>query len=96
LERGNDRKIDGRRVVVDYERGRTKQEWVPRKLGGGKGDKRRDRETERVIRELKKNEPLLINRSRSRSNEKVTNELINVKSENLALIGSFNKEEVKT
>ncbi len=96
MERGNDRKIDGRRVVVDYERGRTKQEWVPRKLGGGKGDKRRDRETERVIRELKKNEPLLINRSRSRSNEKVTNELINVKSENLALIGSFNKEEVKT
>lgn len=84
MERGNDRKIDGRRVVVDYERGRTKQEWVPRKLGGGKGDKRRDRETERVIRELKKNEPLLINRSRSRSTEKVTNELINVKSENLA------------
>ena len=72
LERGNDRKIDGRRVVVDYERGRTKQEWVPRRLGGGKGDKRRDRETERIIRDLKKREPLLVDRSRSRSAEKVT------------------------
>ena len=59
LERGNDRKIDGRRVVVDYERGRTKQEWVPRKFGGGKGEKRRDRETERLIRDLKKNEAAL-------------------------------------
>jgi hypothetical protein len=57
-------------VVVDYERGRTKQEWVPRKLGGGKGDKRRDRETERMIRDLKKREPLLVDRSRSRSTEK--------------------------
>jgi U1 small nuclear ribonucleoprotein len=69
LERGNDRKIDGRRVVVDYERGRTKQEWVPRRLGGGKGEKRRDRDTERLIRDLKKTEPLLVDRSRSRSND---------------------------
>jgi U1 small nuclear ribonucleoprotein len=69
LERGNGRKVDGRRVVVDYERGRTKQEWVPRRFGGGKGDKRRDRETERLIRELKKREPLLMERSRSRSRE---------------------------
>ena len=68
---------------MDYERGRTKQEWLPRKLGGGKGDKRRDRETERIIRELKKKEPLA-ERSRSRSTEKVKNELTNVKSENLA------------
>ena len=57
-------------MVVDYERGRTKQEWVPRKLGGGKGDKRRDRETERMIRDLKKREPLLVDRSRSRSTDK--------------------------
>ena len=57
-------------MVVDYERGRTKQEWVPRKLGGGKGDKRRDRETERMIRDLKKREPFLVDRSRSRSTEK--------------------------
>lgn len=26
-------KIDGRRVVVDYERGRTQKSWLPRRLG---------------------------------------------------------------
>ena len=75
LERGNDRKIDGRRVVVDYERGRTKQEWVPRRLGGGKGEKRRDRDIERIIRDLKKKEPILVDRSRSRSAEKQSENL---------------------
>lgn len=69
LERGNGRRVDGERVVVDYERGRTKTDWVPRRLGGGKGDKRRDRETERLVRELKKSEQIL--RSRSRSIEKL-------------------------
>ena len=71
LERANGRKVDGRRVVVDYERGRTKQEWVPRRLGGGKGgdNRRRDREAERLIRELKKTEPVLLEKSRSRSKE---------------------------
>lgn len=57
LERGNGRRVDGARVVVDCERGRTRSEWVPRRLGGGKGDKRRDRDTERLIRDLKKNHP---------------------------------------
>jgi U1 small nuclear ribonucleoprotein len=31
------KKIDGRRVVVDYERGRTSKQWRPRRLGGGRG-----------------------------------------------------------
>jgi len=66
LERGNGRKVDGARVMVDYERGRTKTDWVPRRLGGGKGDKRRDRETERLIRDLKKSHPALRSRSRSK------------------------------
>lgn len=69
LDRADGRKVDGRRVVVDYERGRTRQEWVPRRLGGGKGDKRRDRDTERLIRDLKRTEPALAERSRSRSAE---------------------------
>uniref|UniRef100_A0A0K0EZA6 U1 small nuclear ribonucleoprotein 70 kDa n=1 Tax=Strongyloides venezuelensis TaxID=75913 RepID=A0A0K0EZA6_STRVS len=30
-------KIDGRRILVDYERGRTRKDWLPRRLGGGKG-----------------------------------------------------------
>ncbi|CAJ0947138.1 unnamed protein product, partial [Mesorhabditis belari] len=38
-------KIDGRRVVVDYERGRTQKSWLPRRLGGGKGDTRKTRES---------------------------------------------------
>uniref|UniRef100_A0A1I7ZZ04 U1 small nuclear ribonucleoprotein 70 kDa n=1 Tax=Steinernema glaseri TaxID=37863 RepID=A0A1I7ZZ04_9BILA len=42
-------KIDGRRVVVDYERGRTQKNWLPRRLGGGKGDTRRNRESRATI-----------------------------------------------
>ena len=67
MDRANGRKVDGRRVVVDYERGRTKKEWVPRRLGGGKGDKRRDRDTDRLIRELIRTDPKLKSRSRSKS-----------------------------
>ncbi|CAD5225480.1 unnamed protein product [Bursaphelenchus okinawaensis] len=37
-------KIDGRRIIVDYERGRTQKTWLPRRLGGGKGDSRKTRE----------------------------------------------------
>lgn len=47
MEIGPGRKIDGRRIAVDCERGRTRKEWLPRRLGGGKGDSRRDREVER-------------------------------------------------
>ena len=42
-------KIDGRRVLVDYERGRTQKSWLPRRLGGGKGDTRRFRESKAVL-----------------------------------------------
>ncbi|CAK4083117.1 unnamed protein product [Aphanomyces euteiches] len=35
------KKIDGRRVVVDVERGRTVRDWKPRKLGCGIGDTRK-------------------------------------------------------
>ena len=31
------RKLDGRRMVVDVERGRTTRHWYPRRLGGGIG-----------------------------------------------------------
>lgn len=52
------------------ERGRTREDWLPRRLGGGKGDSRRDREEEKMIRELKKSHPLLKDKSRSRSRDK--------------------------
>jgi U1 small nuclear ribonucleoprotein len=57
-------KIDGRRVVVDYERGRTQKTWLPRRLGGGKGDTRRTRES-RTARD--KNGYRSRSRSRDRS-----------------------------
>lgn len=34
------KKIDGRRICVDVERGRTVQGWKPRRLGGGLGSVR--------------------------------------------------------
>lgn len=37
---GDGRKIEGRRVLVDVERGRTVKGWLPRRLGGGLGDTR--------------------------------------------------------
>mmetsp|Transcript_57137 Transcript_57137/g.107454 ORF Transcript_57137/g.107454 Transcript_57137/m.107454 type:complete len:331 (-) Transcript_57137:130-1122(-) len=39
-KRSNGRKIDGRRVVVDVERGRTVRKWKPRRFGGGLGNTR--------------------------------------------------------
>ena len=29
--------LSGRRVMVDVERGRTVEGWLPRRLGGGRG-----------------------------------------------------------
>merc|ERR1712078_505564 len=36
-KQGDGKKIDGRRVMVDVERGRTVEGWLPRRLGGGRG-----------------------------------------------------------
>jgi U11/U12 small nuclear ribonucleoprotein SNRNP35 len=33
--RANGMYVDGRRILVDYERGRVMKGWVPRRLGGG-------------------------------------------------------------
>ncbi len=50
------RKIEGRRILVDCERGRTVKGWLPMRLGGGKGGrkpkpKKTDEEREREARE---------------------------------------------
>jgi len=42
------KKIDGRRVLVDVERGRTVKGWLPRRLGGGLGGTRRGGEAQNV------------------------------------------------
>lgn len=42
-KQGDAKKIDGKRVLVDVERGRTVENWRPRKLGGGLGGRREKR-----------------------------------------------------
>jgi U1 small nuclear ribonucleoprotein 70kDa len=50
--RRGDRRIEGRLVLVDREFGRTEHKWLPRRLGGGKGDSRRDKADEEKIRRI--------------------------------------------
>ena len=54
MRRADGRKVDDRRIIVDRELGRTKANWIPRRLGGGKGESRRDRRDEELIREISK------------------------------------------
>jgi len=42
------KKIDGRRVLVDVERGRTVKGWLPRRLGGGLGGTRKGGDNQNV------------------------------------------------
>ena len=53
--RGDSRKIDGNRCLVDKEYSRNDKHWLPRRLGGGKGgESRRNREDEVLIKEIKR------------------------------------------
>lgn len=45
--RADGRRIDGRRVLVDVERGRTAKGWLPRRLGGGLGGRKEKSESSR-------------------------------------------------
>lgn len=47
-----DRRIDGQLCIVDRELGRTKIDWKPKRLGGGKGDARKDRQDEEFISQI--------------------------------------------
>ena len=40
-EKADGRRIEGHRILVDKELGRTKQTWLPKRLGGGKGGETR-------------------------------------------------------
>ncbi len=40
LEEADGMRIDGRKIFVDVERGRTVDGWRPRRLGGGAGTRR--------------------------------------------------------
>eukprot|EP01130_Rhizamoeba_saxonica_P002228 TRINITY_DN12077_c0_g1_i1.p1 TRINITY_DN12077_c0_g1~~TRINITY_DN12077_c0_g1_i1.p1 ORF type:complete len:293 (-),score=75.40 TRINITY_DN12077_c0_g1_i1:160-1038(-) len=43
-------KINGRRIVVDKEKGRTDPDWLPRRFGGGKGSSRDPKPPKEVLK----------------------------------------------
>lgn len=51
-KQGDGKKIDGRRVMVDVERGRTVEGWLPRRLGGGRGPGRQGKPSKKKQRRL--------------------------------------------
>lgn len=51
-KQGDGKKIDGRRVMVDVERGRTVEGWLPRRLGGGRGPGRQGKPAKKKQRRL--------------------------------------------
>lgn len=60
------KKIDGRRVLVDVERGRTVKGWLPRRLGGGLGGTRRGGPEQNVKHSGREDNENRNNESRSR------------------------------
>jgi len=67
------KKIDGRRVLVDVERGRTVKGWLPRRLGGGLGGTRKggtDVNVRHSGRDGERGERRRRSRSRSRDRKK--------------------------
>ncbi len=40
VRKGDGKRIDGRRVIVDVEKGHSSSDWLPKRLGGGKGIRR--------------------------------------------------------
>jgi len=54
-KRGDRKKIDNYSVLVDKEQARTDRYWLPRRLGGGKGEKRRaPREHQTYLKDIKR------------------------------------------
>ena len=89
-KRADRKRIDNKRVYVDYERGRTENNWKPRRLGGGKGDSRRMPSwLEREVKQIKDQFPEIskkykkiefLNKKRSRSNSKSNEGKLSVES----------------
>lgn len=64
------KKIDGRRIIVDTEKGRASRGWRPRRLGGGIGYSRASHEEKRLIREREASLRGDRDRERDRSRER--------------------------
>lgn len=75
-KRADGKKIDGKRVVVDIERGRTIKGWKPRRLGGGKGGRKShfveniDRDDDRRDRDRGDRERDRVDRDRDRERDR--------------------------
>ncbi len=55
IKRGDGRRIQGNRIIVDRELGRTKKSWLPMRLGGGKGgESRRAEKVDALVREVER------------------------------------------
>ena len=55
IQKGDGRRIEGHRILVDRELGRTKEKWLPKRLAGGKGgESRRADKSEAVVREVER------------------------------------------
>ncbi|SBT79484.1 U1 small nuclear ribonucleoprotein, putative [Plasmodium malariae] len=62
------KKIDNRRILVDIERARTVKNWIPRRLGGGKGPARGSDDRKKVSHNI--NWSVLINKDKYRNDKK--------------------------
>lgn len=54
IQKADGRKVDGRRILVDREMGRTSERWFPRRLGGGKGGESRRSEADYIVKEVQR------------------------------------------
>jgi len=53
-EKADGRRIEGHRILVDKELGRTKDNWRPKRLGGGKGGESRQGPNDYLVDEVKR------------------------------------------
>ncbi|GAW81587.1 U1 small nuclear ribonucleoprotein 70 kDa [Plasmodium gonderi] len=81
------KKIDNRRILVDIERGRTVKNWVPRRLGGGKGPARGSDERKKINHNI--NWTALINKDKYRNDKKKVEEIY----KNVALYNERNDDD---
>merc|ERR1711953_1659175 len=64
------KKIDGRRVMVDVERGRTVEGWLPRRLGGGRGPGRQGKPPKKKKKKMLEQKDEKRDRDRERDRER--------------------------
>ncbi|CAK9080048.1 unnamed protein product [Durusdinium trenchii] len=69
-KQGDGKKIDGRRVMVDVERGRTVEGWLPRRLGGGRGPGRQGKPAKKKQRRLAETTEKLKEKEKEEKKEK--------------------------